>query len=563
MNRFDLPRITTGLAQARDFRPYYDAKAPKALAYRGNLSVSGRVLAVQLELRDNDIVQLPKIRLLDPPTELRFGAPHIESDGCVCYASPATYVIDRGFVLESLVGCIDQAATVLSDILEGRAATDPANEFLAYWQGTPVLVDIDPRFGADAGCIGSLKLRGGAVQIIADDAAALTKRFGNLVVPNSTVEIVVGRIQSTQAAIPASAPWPPKTMKDLVRWLAKSQPDVLPALAKAVARAFNQRQRDITVFVRAAGSLYAFRAPLSKRSSFHSAQGFATAMVGETAVAAITSIKRLTPNMVTESFIATRNLLPGQPGFLGKRFALVGCGAIGGFLAAALVRSGAGMGGGSLSLIDPDRLGAGNLGRHYLGLPDLDAPKADALRAQLIRDYPGVSVSAVPRFVESLSNLTGYDLVINAAGIESVSDWLSHTFRSGGFPPVLHAWIEGNGAVAVAYLEDRPDLACCRCFRTAAPGGQSIFLRDDYEVKESTAGGCDGLFVPFSVAAVLHATALATQLSLDWLASRQSPRLRVTICDPQEPRAVENHDPAKRSACPLCSVTGSDLSDNG
>ncbi|MEE1721090.1 ThiF family adenylyltransferase, partial [Pseudomonas aeruginosa] len=95
----------------------------------------------------------------------------------------------------------------------------------------------------------------------------------------------------------------------------------------------------------------------------------------------------------------TRNLAGGVTGLAGKNIALVGCGAIGGYLADLLVKSGAGFLGGSLVLIDDDELSVGNLGRHFLGFEYIGQNKAAALCAELRAKYPEVQVSFIPKRV--------------------------------------------------------------------------------------------------------------------------------------------------------------------
>jgi len=96
-----------------------------------------------------------------------------------------------------------------------------------------------------------------------------------------------------------------------------------------------------------------------------------------------------------------------------RRITLVGCGAIGGYLAQALLKLGAGSGTGSLTLIDPDELGPGNLGRHFLGMDSLYKPKAVALRETLIRQFPHARIDPEPRRAAYPSDIAG-DLVIDA-----------------------------------------------------------------------------------------------------------------------------------------------------
>ncbi|WP_269449326.1 ThiF family adenylyltransferase [Halomonas sp. R57-5] len=65
---------------------------------------------------------------------------------------------------------------------------------------------------------------------------------------------------------------------------------------------------------------------------------------------------------------------------------IVGCGAIGGFLARGLAQAGVD----SLTLVDFDEIRPQNLGRHVLGSEWLGWRKADAMSAQIRRDFPHI-----------------------------------------------------------------------------------------------------------------------------------------------------------------------------
>jgi hypothetical protein len=139
------------------------------------------------------------------------------------------------------------------------------------------------------------------------------------------------------------------------------------------------------------------------------------------------TILRLSITDISPSYVHSRNL--SFPDLRDKRIILVGCGAIGSFLAQSLVRLGAGHGRGSLTLIDPDTLQPENLGRHLLGYPSLFKPKADALKGHLLREFPLAKIESVPKSASEHPRLFGADLLIDATGEETVSEFLTRIHK--------------------------------------------------------------------------------------------------------------------------------------
>jgi tRNA A37 threonylcarbamoyladenosine dehydratase len=140
-----------------------------------------------------------------------------------------------------------------------------------------------------------------------------------------------------------------------------------------------------------------------------------------------------------------------------------GCGTIGSFLALQLAQSGAGARSGRLVLFDDDNLMPSNLGRHLLGLPDLNRNKAEGCADHIRMHLPFLDIES--RSVDVMTNfaaLAEFDLVIDATGEEALSVALDHFAVSHrpDFPPTLHTWIVGNGGAAQALLCDGPDHAC-------------------------------------------------------------------------------------------------------
>jgi molybdopterin/thiamine biosynthesis adenylyltransferase len=243
-----------------------------------------------------------------------------------------------------------------------------------------------------------------------------------------------------------------------------------------------------------------------------------------------------------------------------KRIALIGCGTIGSHLAKMLAQSGAGYGKDSrLTLIDQQKLRAGNIGRHLLGLPNVGRAKAIAVAKMLTAMYPDLDAAGIEDdALRRLSSLDDYDLVIDATGDEGVANALNAHFvklrRDGkASPPTIFAWLFGNGAAAQALCTTSLADACYRCLRPDH-GGPWRFspLKSGYTVEEVPAQCGEGPFFPYGVATPVTAAALALQLALDWAKGNAAPKLRTQRVVAEVTQQVRDQDPSKSPRCPAC-----------
>jgi hypothetical protein len=106
-------------------------------------------------------------------------------------------------------------------------------------------------------------------------------------------------------------------------------------------------------------------------------------------VAADIPVERYCGFPIDAKFLYERNL-GDLHSLAGRKIALIGCGTIGGFLAAYLAQSGAGTLGGLLALFDREILMPSNLGRHLLGMPYLNRNKAVACADYIRSQFPHV-----------------------------------------------------------------------------------------------------------------------------------------------------------------------------
>ncbi|WP_050384431.1 ThiF family adenylyltransferase [Bradyrhizobium pachyrhizi] len=225
------------------------------------------------------------------------------------------------------------------------------------------------------------------------------------------------------------------------------------------------------------------------------------------------------------------------------------------FSAYNLAQSGAGSLGGCLTLIDSDRLSPANLGRHILGISFLGRNKADGCAEYIRGQLPHLAIESRPLDATAiLASLSG-DLIIDATGEEPFSIALNHhaLSRRPNFPPVLHAWIVGNGGVTQALLCDGPEHGCFKCQKPKlASEPRYRVLRPDSgnELQRNPACG-DGLS-PFPVSASMSAAALALDLVLAWNSGDLRHRYRTRVLDPDRSFQIKDMNLTPAPEYPAC-----------
>lgn len=196
---------------------------------------------------------------------------------------------------------------------------------------------------------------------------------------------------------------------------------------------------------------------------------------------------------------------------------IVGCGAIGGYLARGLAQAGVG----SLVLVDHDRLTAANLGRHLLGAEWIARLKAVALAEQLARDFPhgARAIALGSRFQDlnedQLKMLEGCDVIV-LAGVDlpaelAVDRWIA-TMES---PPVrLWTWTE-----EFAHAGQAVSLFGADRIRDGLDGEGRFRFRAtrQWNSRIATLGevGCGTSFQPYSAGDMMHTVLMSQRLLTD------------------------------------------------
>lgn len=208
------------------------------------------------------------------------------------------------------------------------------------------------------------------------------------------------------------------------------------------------------------------------------------------------------------------------------RVAIVGCGAVGGFLAAQLASAGVGR----LRLVDKETLSADNIQRHLLGAASVGAPKVDAIRADLGARFPHVAIETRRKSVEDLLReepafLTEADLLVLATGDATLELRLNASLR--GQVRTLHVWVEPLGIGGHALLTaGKGATGCFACLFARDPvlglHNRASFAAPGQAFGRSLAG-CGGTFTPFGAADATRAAVEATRLAVEALETGAPP----------------------------------------
>lgn len=527
--------------------------------FEGTLQISKGVVRVRLIVSDLDFLSYPTIILLERPSFLPALMPHVGVTGELCYFGHGTVVLDRYDPATAIAQCIQQAEAVLDQIATNPdyRSGDIQDEFLAHWEfgqttmPWPVLIgSIAPNAAsANYSLINSGRERRAIIACDAEEVTALAKALDSEVSSRTNCKCWLFKTD-LRPAVPTVMP---TTIKELFVWLQQWDRKIYNGMQRVLEQESSYLNYSFVSFaidtpigwlgfcfdLDQVTRLGAKRFPSLYKQYLHGKGGSK-------------SLLRLSITDISPSFVHSRNL--SFIDLRDKRIAVIGCGAIGSHLALSLVKLGAGLGRGSLTLIDPDILQPENLGRHLLGYPSLFKQKALALREELLRQFPLVKIEAVAKSVVDHQSLFSAELLIDATGEESVSEFLNGLRISRKTElPILHVWIKGNGECVQSLWADRSGYGCFRCLKEP---NENNYRQDRFpvlnEVPQKRSVGCHS-FTPYAVSSPMQAAALAIDAVIDWLKGDPSPRFRTRTIENADVRRVKNQNISRLGNCPACS----------
>jgi molybdopterin/thiamine biosynthesis adenylyltransferase len=423
---------------------------------------------------------------------------HIEKSGKVCIAPSTGLMVDPTQPLALVREAVTRARNIISAGLRGETARDLLEEFGAYWPDveTKMLSFCAPHGRARQIAIG--EVGGGDTRqlVVADTTAQLhliAKRLGM-------------HLKGVEAAyfIPLESPVVPPafdkvTFVDFVSSLASSldreQRQLIQKWTDGGQRRLcflfsfelNEKQGHVVFAVRL-------------RSRLPGVNGFRPGRVplGAALAASVSdAVDRVSVQRAEHEFLSRRTGSALE--LKDKRVLVVGCGAIGGYLAVNLADAGVGR----LTLVDDDTFQTENTMRHVLGLASVGRSKVEALKNFLEAKLPQVGVNARCSRIEDLLDaeapfIGGHDLIVLATGDMSLELRLSERLRESS--RLVHIWLEAHGVGGHVLVDGMDQPGCLGCLfghdeiaglvcRAAlcAPG----------QPFTSSVGGCAGTFTPF------------------------------------------------------------------
>lgn len=529
-----------------------------ARRFEGMLGCHRGPVRIELVISDWDFVKYPAIRVLDAPSELPTLAPHLDAGRELCYFASGAAILDRYDPEHAIAQCLDQATAELNRLMAGAGYREGEfqTEFGANWSvgqlppPFPILLGIISRDHDQAGVfsMGPGDERYVMVTSHGDEADGLCRVRG-WPTP-TTIASTCWIIRSHQRpSLPQGAL--PCTIGEMFTWIKEWDRAAYSSIQRILTHKQYLAFDEVTFLLQTGAGWFGFeftmdrlkrlgcqRRPTTMRQSLHGRGGNRP-------------VVRLSVHEVGPDFVHSRNL--SHSSLKDLRITLIGCGAIGGYLAQSLVKLGAGSGDGQLTLIDSEILQAENLGRHLLGFESLFVPKARALQQNLTRQFPSSNVLAVERPAQFGSDLKG-DLIIDATGEEAFSEALNHwrlqqpaALRA----PVLHVWILGTGEGTQALWVDTAKFACYRCLRRndAARTPRFDLPPPPADIRGL---GCRA-FTPYAVSAPLAAASLGIDAIISWLHGDPSPRFRTRAKEGTRIRNIKSQNLAPLLGCPACS----------
>ncbi|UKH19602.1 hypothetical protein D1110_06265 [Actinobacillus pleuropneumoniae] len=215
-------------------------------------------------------------------------------------------------------------------------------------------------------------------------------------------------------------------------------------------------------------------------------------------------------------------------GLLDKTVFQVGLGAIGGYMADALTKLGAGVTN-DFTVIDDDILSIDNIGRHLLGIEYIGQSKTKAFESYakkqtfnqlkaLKTKYDNIAYYTYQYFIDN-----PVDLIVDATGSIEVQEYLNELVQKIPLeyrPNLLHLWIFGNGECVQGFWLDTKvqthQGGCISCLGISGNGLSEKYLPIQDLNTEQRIGVCSA-FTPYAVSGGMMASSLGVNMILEWL----------------------------------------------
>lgn len=487
----------------------------------GALVLTERRVPVRVVIGEDFPVALPQIFICEPET---LGVlPHVEFDGRICYADSEGILIDQDYPFDVLVAALELARRTLESGLRGNNNSEFVRELPAYILQRPDHIQCPCYVTADdtlRSIIVSTRGRQKRLIYIADSESDVKSFFNGQRWRRTHVSLGIYVPLLSSAVEEVSDP----NLFTNAQWVRKLITKHLSAENWTKLQKIKRLDRPDPVVV--------FKIPRGDGGASLLGVRFHDVQAGQSLLDSKEE-GRATPVVLHRR--SADVLVPRGGGELSlhkKHVILVGCGAVGGYIALALAQAGVGR----MTLVDPDLLEAQNAFRHILGHNGLGQQKVIALRWELERKLPFIQVAAIPGRIERILRLKPdwlalADLVIMATGSPTLSLYVNrYLYSSNGKVPMLFTWLEPYGIGGHALLtqpEKRSAGAygCLQCLFIRKPPDDELVNQANFAARgqrfSKDLAGCGSLYTPYSSLDAIRTAELATRLAVQALRSEE------------------------------------------
>lgn len=387
--------------------------------------------------------------LLEHPPKLTW--PHVEEDGVLCLFGNGLELdeSDPATVVENLLA---RSCRLVEELIEGKIIDrDFREEFLTYWA-----YDLyRPRrhyslLRPDGNSREIRAWNSQALTVVAendDDLKSWLQKFVGVERPFTTVPAAL--LLFEKAPLPAEYPQRARHVLDLARLARGNGIGILGSIV-------SDSSHPLTVVISAPGragpGLVVSTIDVGMAGGQHAdrraSAGFRKNNTPkDILIGRIFGAQKVARSLVTRAdanWIHGRGRDPRSERLLESKVVLFGCGSVGSFVAATLLKAGVG----TLHVVDPDKLEWPNVGRHYLGGESVGLNKASEFAKRSQAEFPHLNVFGHDTYAESVLReapdwLSDADLIISTTGSgradKALNEWQKLAARS---LPIVYGWTE-------------------------------------------------------------------------------------------------------------------------
>lgn len=465
--------------------------------------------ACTVELTEAFPFVLPEIRL-DRSLHREIIA-HVDAKGVVCFADSTNILIDAA----NPDGLVDQSLDKASAILRaGEAkAEDIAEEFSAYWEAESEVCSVCDLTSAPHTIAIAKRAKPKPWYVAADSGEHLNEWlkhrgmpgtdafFNGLIVPLGSAPIELLRPTSLR-----------------VRHLCRAIRTLVAPDARVAVEALLKRgdipALVVLTFPLKGGHVGAVGVIVRRPTNLPGVYGRRVKVADILRFALGEAVERVSIARADAEYLLPRG---GASIAVRRKAALmVGCGAVGGWVAQLLATTGLG----TLEIVDSDTLSRDNVHRHALGMESVGWNKAEAMALRLQRQFPHQQVRAraqdfVKLLLDDQVDIDLMDFLILATGNETLELRLNAMLRRR--VQLVHVWLDPFDLGFHVFVDGHAKPGCFRCLfgRDEREGlfNRASFLRRGQPVTKSLAG-CSGNFAPYTVGHALSAAMVAVETAM-------------------------------------------------